>query len=261
MPITAMVLYRDSFSFFKSHLNNILLLSLLTSCISILLHHLLGGDSEILKTFFTEKNNFDVSVTVNVRELILQMTPEQKIILLKASVVEALSSLVSNSILIGGLLTLLSLVSRGENTSALRAIFSSIPELPRLIVLLFICSLMIQVGLSLLIIPGIIMMIAFSMASIISTTDKKGVFVSIQLSCRIAISNSHLILPALAIWMITKLLLLFLFSHLSLLTPNAAQFALNTTVNLISSLLLIYLFRLYMLLSNELTTNNKEYYL
>jgi hypothetical protein len=113
--------------------------------------------------------------------------------------------------------------------------------------LLFICNLMIHLGLRLLVVPGVIMIIAFSLASVVAT-DKKGVFASIKLSCRLALANVRVIVPAMVLWLVAKLLLFFVFSHLPLLTPNAANLALTALSNLISALLLIYLFRLYILL-------------
>lgn len=248
MPITANVLYRDSFNFFRNQLVSILMLALLTASISMLLNQILGTDAEMLKILSPTKGDFAASASTDIQEFIHQMTPEQQLMLLKASAAATFSALVSNALLIGGVLTLLRLVSQGQRTSALRAIGNSTSALPRLMLLLFICSLMIQLGLRLLVVPGVIMAIAFSLASVITTTDKKGVFASIKLSCRLAFANVRVIVPAMVLWLVAKLLLFFVFSHLPLLTPNATNLMITVLSNLISALLLIYLFRLYILL-------------
>ncbi|NIG98124.1 MAG: UPF0259 family protein [Serratia symbiotica] len=248
MPITANVLYRDSFNFFRNQLVSILMLALLTASISVLLNQILGTDAEMLKILSATKGGFAASASMDIQEFIHKMTPEQQLMLLKASAAATFSALVGNALLIGGVLTLLRLVSQGQRTSALCAIGSAAPALPRLMLLLFICSLMIQLGLRLLVIPGVIMAIAFSLASVITTTDKKGVFASIKLSCRLAFDNVRVIVPAMVLWLVAKLLLFFVFSHLPLLTPNATNLVITALSNLISALLLIYLFRLYILL-------------
>jgi hypothetical protein len=169
-------------------------------------------------------------------------------VLLKVSAAATFSALVGNVLLVGGMLTLVRLVSQGQRLSALRAIGASAPELPRLLLLLFICTLLIQLGLTLFVVPGVIMAIAFSLAPVITTADKKGVFASIKLSCKLAFANARVIVPAMMLWLAAKLLVLFMVSHLSVLTPNVASVVLTALSNLVSALLLIYLFRLYMLL-------------
>lgn len=248
MPITANVLYRDSFNFFRNQLASILILALLTASISVLLNQILGTNAEMLKILSTAKGDFAISASMDIQEFIHQMTLEEQLMLLKVTATAIFSALVGNVLLIGGVLTFLRLVSQGQRTGALRAIGSSVPVLPRLMLLLFICSFMIQLGLRLLVVPGVVMAIAFSMASIITATDKKSVFASIKLSCRLAFANLRVIVPAMVLWLIAKLLLFFMFSHLPLLIPNATNLVITALSNLISALLLIYLFRLYILL-------------
>ena len=97
-------------------------------------------------------------------------------------------------------------------------------------------------------VPGVLMAIAFALAPVIASVDKKGVFASLKLSSNLAFGNARVIVPAMMLWLAAKLLVLFLVSHLSVLTPNVASVVLTALSNLVSALLLIYLFRLYMLL-------------
>ncbi len=257
MSITANILYRDSFNFFRNQMTSILMLVVLTASISVLFNHMLGDETEIFRILTTTKGGLNTSNIVDIEAFIHQMTPEQQIILLKASASATFLALVGNAFLIGGVLTLLRLASQGKRATALRAIGSSALVLPRLTLLLFICSLMIQLGLRLLVVPGIIMAVAFSLASIIATTDKKGIFFSIKLSCRIALSNVRAILPAMTFWLAAKLLLFFLFSHIPSLAPGAINLMITVLNNLISALLLIYLFRLYMLSRFQFNMDDK----
>ncbi|MFJ3355595.1 YciC family protein [Serratia liquefaciens] len=248
MPITANTLYRDSFNFFRNQLASILILALLTAFISVMLNQVFSPDIEHLKILSATEGDFAASAGMGIQEIIQQMTPEQQMVLLKVSAAATFSALVGNVLLVGGMLTLVRLVSQGQRLSALRAIGASAPELPRLLLLLFICTLLIQLGLTLFVVPGVIMAIAFSLAPVITTADKKGVFASIKLSCKLAFANARVIVPAMMLWLAAKLLVLFMVSHLSVLTPNVASVVLTALSNLVSALLLIYLFRLYMLL-------------
>ncbi|MDW5498456.1 YciC family protein [Pseudomonas lundensis] len=248
MPITANTLYRDSFNFFRNQLTSILMLALLTAFISVLLNQAFSPDVEQLKILSATEGDFAASAGMGIQEIIQQMTPEQQMVLLKVSAAATFSALVGNVLLVGGMLTLIHLVSQGQRISALRAIGASAPQLPRLLLLLFICTLLIQLGLTLFVVPGVLMAIAFSLAPVITATDNKGVFASIKLSCKLAFANARVIVPAMMLWLAAKLLVLFLVSHLSVLTPNVASVVLTALSNLVSALLLIYLFRLYMLL-------------
>ncbi|CAI2107304.1 Uncharacterised protein family (UPF0259) [Serratia ficaria] len=248
MPITANALYRDSFNFFRNQLASILMLALLTAFISVLLNQVFSPDAEQLTILAATTSDFAATSGMGLQEIIQQMTPEQQMVLLRVSAAATFSALVGNVLLVGGMLTLIRLVSQGQRTSALRAIGISAPELPRLLLLLFICTLLIQLGLTLFVVPGVIMAIAFSLAPVITTADKKGVFASIKQSCKLAFANARVIVPAMMLWLAAKLLVLFMVSHLSVLTPNVASVVLTALSNLVSALLLIYLFRLYMLL-------------
>lgn len=244
MPITANALYRDSFNFLRNQLASILMLALLTAFISVLLNQAFSPDAEQLATLAATTSDFASSTGMGIQEVIQQMTPEQQMVLLKVSA----AALVGNVLLVGGMLTLIRLVSQGERTSALRALGASAPDLPRLLLLLFICTLLIQLGLTLFVVPGVLMAIAFALAPVIASVDKKGVFASLKLSSKLAFGNARVIVPAMMLWLAAKLLVLFLVSHLSVLTPNVASVVLTALSNLVSALLLIYLFRLYMLL-------------
>jgi hypothetical protein len=250
MPITASSLYRDSFNFMRNQLVSIILLALITAFITVILNQVFIPDSEQLQLLATTENDFTASAGMGIQEIVQQMSPEQQMVLLKVSAAATFSALVGNVLLVGGMLTLIQLVSEGKRTSALRAIGTAAPVLPRLLLLMFICTLLVQLGLTLFVVPGVVLAISFSLAPIIITTDKVGVFGAMRSSCKLAFANARVIVPAMMMWLLAKLVLLLLVSRLTVLSPTVATVLLGALSNLVSALLLIYLFRLYMLLRN-----------
>ncbi|HDL6963850.1 YciC family protein [Yersinia enterocolitica] len=248
MPITANTLYRDSFNFLRNQLAAILLLALLTAFITVMLNQAFIPDTEQLSILSSTESDFASSGNLSITELVAQLTPEQQIILLKVSAAATFSALVGNVLLVGGMLTLISMVSQGRRVSALQAMGISLPILPRLLLLMFIGTLLIQLGITLFIVPGIIIAVALSLSPIIVSTEKMGVFAAMKTSVKLAFANVRLIIPAMMLWIAAKLILLYLVNHLTALPTPIASVVLSALSNLVSALLLVYLFRLYMLL-------------
>ncbi|HEI6975033.1 TPA: UPF0259 family protein [Yersinia enterocolitica] len=248
MPITANTLYRDSFNFLRNQLAAILLLALLTAFITVMLNQAFIPDTEQLSILSSTESDFASSGNLSITELVAQLTPEQQIILLKVSAAATFSALVGNVLLVGGMLTLISMVSQGRRVSALQAIGISLPILPRLLLLMFIGTLLIQLGITLFIVPGIIIAVALSLSPIIVSTEKMGVFAAMKTSVKLAFANVRLLIPAMMLWIAAKLILLYLVNHLTVLPTPIASVVLSALSNLVSALLLVYLFRLYMLL-------------
>ncbi|WP_145563925.1 YciC family protein [Yersinia aldovae] len=249
MPITANTLYRDSFNFLRNQMPAILLLALLTAFITVMLNQAFIPDTEQLSTLSTTENDLTSSGNnMSISEIVSQMTPEQQMVLLKVSAVATFSALVGNVLLVGGLLTLISMVSTGRRISALQAIGLSLPILPRLLLLMFIGTLLVQLGLTMFIVPGVVLAVALSLSPVIVTTEKIGVFAAIKVSMKLAFANVRLIVPAMMLWIAAKLILLYLVSHLTILPTTIATVVLSALSNLVSALLLVYLFRLYMFL-------------
>ncbi|CNI81903.1 MULTISPECIES: YciC family protein [Yersinia] len=248
MPITANTIYRDSFNFLRNQLPTILLLALLTAFITVMLNQAFIPDAEQLGILSASESDFASSGDISIRDMVAQLTPEQQIVLLKVSAAATFSALVGNVLLVGGMLTLISMVSTGRRVSALQAIGISLPILPRLLLLMFIGTLLIQLGLMIFIVPGIIIAVALSLSPVIVTTEKIGVFAAIKASSKLAFANVRLIVPAMMLWIAAKLVLLYLVNHLTALPTPIASVILSSLSNLVSALLLVYLFRLYMLL-------------
>ncbi|OZI13863.1 hypothetical protein CE195_10320 [Sodalis-like symbiont of Philaenus spumarius] len=243
MLIMASTLYHDMLNFFRNQFASILLLALLTALISVVLGHVLSPGSEQLMTLRDSIHMGDTA-DMSLQQLVQQMSVEQQRVLLKASAAGTLAGLVGNVLLAGGLLTIMI----RQPVSVLRAIGLSAPLLPRLLLLIFLTTLLIQLGLLLIIVPGILLAIAFSLAPVIATSDNLGAIKSMRLSASLAFANFRLLAPAVLFWLLAKAMVLLLATQFTLVSSLVAAVLLNGLSNLISALLLIYLYRLYMLL-------------
>lgn len=247
MPIMARTLYRDMLNFFRNHFVNIILLVLLTALINVMLGHALSPGREQLMFLFdsTEIGN---TASMSLSQIIEQLSGDQQRILLKASAAATFAGLVSNMVLSSGLLTMIRLISDHQPISVFRAIGLSAPILLRLFFLIFLSTFLVQLGLLLLVVPGVLLLLAFSLAPIIATRDNLGAIKSMRLSAKMAYANIRLIAPAMLFWLLAKATVLLLATKITIVSTLLVEILLNGLSNLISTLLLIYLYRLYMLL-------------
>ncbi|WWO98101.1 MAG: YciC family protein [Candidatus Dasytiphilus stammeri] len=246
MYITASSLYRETINFFRNQWITITLMAILTSLITVIFNH-------VLLPSYTEQLQFILGTKPQVRsllEIIQKLSSEQLRLLLQISAIRFSVTLIGHTLMLGGVLNLISLVSAGKPGKLFLALENSLFQFPKLLVLLFMMTLLSQLGFLILIIPGVVLTILLALSPIIMILEKKTMFSAMQTSMQIASRYTRLVTPAVILWLLVKGIMLLISTFFTIIPLMIATAILNIIYNLINAVLTIYLYRFYMLLRN-----------
>ncbi|MGP1931133.1 MAG: YciC family protein [Arsenophonus sp. ET-YP4-MAG3] len=245
MSITANSLINDSFNFFKNQLRDLFVLSFISANISLIFYYFLVPINEmitIIKTLNIQNNSISLLTWIS------QLSNKEKAILIKVSLLSLTAIFIGLVLLVSSVITYLSEFNAGNNINSLQAFILSLNKLPNILVLLIICIIITYFGFMLFILPGIILAVGFSLSPIILITDKNSIPLrAISKSWKIAFRYWWLILIILLSWLTLQILISLLLGEFHFL-PNVINNIISFTLNnLLTTFILIYFFRLYML--------------
>ncbi|XBC44608.1 MAG: YciC family protein [Buchnera aphidicola (Schlechtendalia peitan)] len=247
MHITVNLLYRDTINFFKQKKLVIFIIIVIASSITITLDNIFDVNINVLKIFYELKNNTHYSIF----DLIKTLTPHQQKQLLLSSIIKVFSSLIGTTVLIGLLTIFIKSMSFDKKDFISELKQYNLHIFINLFILMFVITTIIQLGLVLLVIPGIIAFVLLALSPIILILDHKNIIQSIISSIQITLQNFTIICPAIIQWLLSKFVILIFISDIKIFSESILLFFVNIVTNLISSILIIYLFRFYMLSSHK----------
>ncbi|MCV2525256.1 MAG: YciC family protein [Candidatus Lightella neohaematopini] len=239
-------IYFDVINFVRNQFYNIMMLVLIVSILNTLVNHILISFNEklLLNNIIIEHGN------LNLNQFIQQLSSEQQHLILKVSIINTITNLINNIFIISGILIIIDILKYTKKEQIIKIlIFFLTKKLPKLSILIFLLTIIIQFGLLLLIIPGIILTILLSFSPIILFTNQISIGKSIYSSIIFSVNNFKLVYPIILLWIIIKMALLIIITKLFFITPLTTNIILNSVNNLLLSILIIYIFRLYLFLN------------
>ncbi|WP_159715344.1 YciC family protein [Blochmannia endosymbiont of Camponotus nipponensis] len=192
-------------------------------------------------------------IGVSLQSMIKELSVDQQYILLKLSVANIISKLLSNTFLFGCTLTMLHLVSMSDKNNqsfnVKHILKLAIPIFPKLLLLILYTTLFIQLGLMVAIIPGILLTMIISLTPIIIiTNNNKSIVEAMCLSIKVSFRNIHLVIPPILLCFLIKTIFILILAHYSHFWIFFSKILINGLSNILSVVILIYLYRLYMII-------------
>lgn len=226
MPITAQTLLRDSANFIRNHLNSVLLLSLIVAVIVVIAEYLMIGSPDTI-----------------------EMSQQQ--IMVQNMRTQTLLNILTTPLFSVSLLSLVMLSSRGDRATTMTALKVGLPLYLSMLGLEVLSGLATFVGFLALILPGIYVAIRLAFAPCFLVSERMHMLDAMKASWASAAPWMRLVLQGyLFVYLGLRLPVVYIFGLLdNALNLNPSLFALIVSViyNLTSALMLIFLFRLYML--------------
>ncbi|AAM67823.1 YciC family protein [Buchnera aphidicola] len=243
MSITIRELCNDTYHFVSKEIKIIIFISVLAAFISILINVLIKPNIHIIsiienKKFLSSHSIFD---------LINSMSIYEKKELLKYSIFKIFEFLISKTFLLGSIITLITHLSNHKKESIQFSLNSLCKFLPSLFILNFITTFFIQIGFMFFIFPGIFLSVLLALSPIILSFKKNNLIDCIRLSISISCKHLNIVGTSVLFWMCVKFILTTVFSNTYIISKNFIFLILNINMNIFFSILIVYLFRFYML--------------
>lgn len=254
MPTTARTIYRDSLNFYKNEQRSIVILSAILAILLATIYLMIGPnaqESQLINEFII---NFQKTRFSDITPAELEAMNNSVVGIFKKVLMIYIFELLQQSILVLVILMLAMALSTGHNVTLSQTFNASLPRLPKMFLLILLCSILISAGF-MLIIPGIILLVGFALAPV-ALIRQQNLGKAICLGWKTGFGESGALIPALGIW----ILLQFgvgIFSNMAVGLPDLLhKFLFYFLKNMTSAWLIIYLFRLFMLVENKYTTQH-----
>lgn len=243
MSITIRELCNDTYHFVSKEIKTIVFISIISTFISISINMLIRPDLQVIsmiesKNFINSRSIFDFIQNMNLYE---------KKELLKYSIFKIFEFLMNKTFLLGSIITFIRYLSNRKKESLISSMYYLLKFLPSLFMLNFITTTAIQIGFMFFILPGILFSILFALSPIVLSFTNNNLIDSIRLSLIISYKNLNIVGIGVLFWICIKFIVTTILSSNYLIGKNFIFLILNINMNIFFSILIIYLFRFYML--------------
>ncbi|HCH50191.1 MAG TPA: hypothetical protein DEV59_05840 [Proteus sp.] len=252
MPTTASTIYRDSLNFYKNELRSLVTLSAFLAAILAVITSLVGPNTQEYQLMIDFIADFQKTKLASASPAELEAMSNSVVGVAKKVLVLYSFETLLQSILVLTLLIFVMGLSSGHNPTIGQSFSSGLPRLPKMFLLIVLCSILISAGFMVMIIPGIILLIGFAMAPVI-LIRQNSLGNAIRLGWKIGFSESRLLIPALGIWILLQFGIGFLTNITMQLPDFVHNFLYYLLKNMASAWVIIYLFRLFMLVNDKYT--------
>ncbi|WP_343154500.1 YciC family protein [Buchnera aphidicola] len=243
MFITIRELCNDTYHFVSREIKTIFFISIITTLITILINMLIKPDINIIALI--ENNKFINSYSVF--DFINNLNEYEKKELLKYSLFKMIEFLTSKTFLLSSIITLITYLSSNKKQPIKISMIFFAKILPSLFILNCITNIIIQIGFMFFVLPGIFLSVLLALSPIILSFQKNTLVDSIRLSISISWKHINIIGTGVLFWMCIKFILTKILLNIHLINKDVFSLLLNINTNVFFSILIIYLFRFYML--------------
>ncbi|ARC54824.1 hypothetical protein AOQ88_00990 [Candidatus Riesia sp. GBBU] len=246
MSIKTIVIFKESINLFTDKIKIILLFSSFASFISNVFQYLLNpiknlsGNEQFLSF---PKNETLILTWMNI------LSQEEKSIIIKIILSSIISSMIGKIFLFSFILTYLREIYLEDRYSFFKTVYYSLKITPDMSILVLLCYLVSYFGFLFFFFPGVILLIGFSFSPIILVIQNKILPIkSMKKSLNISFKYWKKILLIFMILSVFQILIIFLINSFNVYLNYLYNNTIKIVSNVFNSFVLIYLFRLYILI-------------